>query len=230
MSAKSKNSNKLNRQDLEAGIFSVWLTDFCEAQRKDTGMEVSCGDCNACCKSSYFIHVRPDEKTTLSRIPCELLFPAPGLPKGNVLMGYDEHGCCPMLIDEKCSIYKARPLTCRNYDCRVFTATGLLAGEADKLKINQRIQQWQFKYPAKIDHDRQAALKAAALFLRERAGSFPDGFVPNNTSHLAVMAIKVYDVFLKYIDEPGDTGNFPPDSTIIEEVMEVLEKFGTGNV
>ena len=113
------------QQDLPAGRFSSWLRRTRSAQLEENGVDVPCGECNACCKSSYFIHIRPEETQTLSRIPGELLFAAPGLPEGNVLLGYDENGHCPMLIDEKCSIYEHRPLTCRTYDCRIFPAAGI---------------------------------------------------------------------------------------------------------
>ena len=60
-----------------------------------------CGTCTACCTSSQFVHIGPDEVDTLAHIPAELLFPAPRMPKGHVLLGYDERGHCPMLIDER---------------------------------------------------------------------------------------------------------------------------------
>ena len=56
--------------------------------------------------------------------PAALRFPRPGRPKGHVVLGYDEHGRCPMLGDHGCTIYEHRPRTCRTYDCRVFAATG----------------------------------------------------------------------------------------------------------
>ncbi len=63
-----------------------------------------------------FVHIKPDETQTLRRIPRALLFPAPGLPKGHRVMGYDDRGYCPMLVDDKCSIYEDRPQACRTYD------------------------------------------------------------------------------------------------------------------
>ena len=36
-----------------------------------------------------------------------------------------------MLVDGRCSIYEHRPRTCRTYDCRIFTATGLDVGAND---------------------------------------------------------------------------------------------------
>jgi len=86
---------------------------------------VPCGSCTACCTSSQFIHIAPDEVDPLGVIPRDVLFPAPRLPVGHVLMGYDDNGHCPMLVDGACSIYEHRPRTCRTYDCRAFAASGL---------------------------------------------------------------------------------------------------------
>lgn len=88
------------QQYLPAGRFSSWLCRTRSAQVKENGVDVPCGDCNACCRSSCFIHIRPEEMQTLALIPGELLFAAPGLLEGNVLLGYNENGHCPMLIDD----------------------------------------------------------------------------------------------------------------------------------
>ena len=93
------------------------------------GSDVPCGTCTACCTSSQFVHIEPDERDALAHIPAELLFPAPGRPRGHVLLGYDERGHCPMLVDGACSIYAHRPRTCRTYDCRVFAAAGVDPGD-----------------------------------------------------------------------------------------------------
>ena len=37
--------------------------------------DVPCNGCTACCRSSQFVHVGPDEADTLAHIPAELLFP-----------------------------------------------------------------------------------------------------------------------------------------------------------
>jgi hypothetical protein len=42
---------------------------------------------------------------------------------------------------------------------------------------------------------------------------------------LAIFAIKVYDVFLKYKDEYDETGREAPDFEIAEAVMEAMKKF-----
>lgn len=211
------------QQDLAAGGFSSWLRRIRSAQGKGNGIDVPCGDCNACCRSSYFIHIRPEETRTLARIPKKLLFAAPLLPKGNVLLGYDEKGCCPMLIDDQCSIYAHRPLTCRSYDCRIFPAAGIDAGDDDKALIAKRIGRWKFGYPIRGDRLRHAAVQAAALFLREHAACFPAGVVPRNPTQLAILAIKVYRVFLKYDEESRQAGRVSAPE-IVQAVMAANEK------
>ena len=210
------------RQDLPAGGFSDWLRSTRSAHATDAEADVLCGECTACCTSSYFVHIGPQETETLARIPSDLLFAAPGLPEGTMLLGYDENGHCPMLIEAKCSIYEYRPLTCRMYDCRVFAAAGIAA---DRTLITQRARRWKFSYPTKGDRKRHAAARAAARFLRERAECFPGGAVPDNPAQVAVLAIKVFDVFLKNDDASGQTGRVSSDTDIAKAVMEADEKF-----
>src|SRR5664280_2734605 len=123
---------------VDAGRFSVWLNTILQVLRKGETSDVPCGSCTACCTSSQFIHIAPDEVDALAVIPGELLFPAPRLPAGHVLMGYDERGHCPMLIDGACSIYEHRPRTCRTYDCRVFATSGLELEDPAKSEIHDQ--------------------------------------------------------------------------------------------
>ena len=83
------------RRDLPAGGFSPWLRRIRVGLVEEDGADVPCGECSACCTTSHFVHVGPDETRALAGIPRELLFPAPGLPAGNVLPGYDGQGRCP---------------------------------------------------------------------------------------------------------------------------------------
>lgn len=130
-------------EELDAGDFTTWLHAMREALHGERDADAPCDGCSACCTSSQFVHVRPDEHDTLAHIPRELQFPAPGLPDGHVVLGYDARGHCPMLVDGRCSIYDHRPRTCRTYDCRVFAATGV---ESDKPAIAQRVARWRFTY------------------------------------------------------------------------------------
>jgi Fe-S-cluster containining protein len=180
---------------LPAGSFSSWLRETGLAQDREDGAEVPCGDCTACCTSSQFVHVGPDETETLARIPRALLFPAPGRPRGHVLLGYDDRGHCPMFVDGRCSIYQHRPRTCRTYDCRVFPAAGLTPVAAQG-QITKRTRRWRFAHPAPLDAQLHAAVRAAAAFLRSNADRWPDGVVPRNPTQLAVLAIGIHGVFL----------------------------------
>jgi hypothetical protein len=103
------------------------------------------------------VHIAPDEVETLTHVPTALRFPAPGLPAGHVVLGYDEHGHCPMLVDGSCSIYEHRPRTCRVYDCRVFAATGVDPGTAQPA-IAERVASWHFTVD---DQRRWDAVRAA---------------------------------------------------------------------
>ncbi len=136
--------------------FSEWFVEFDEAMQGRRDASVPCGACTACCTSSQFVHIDPDETDTLGHIPADLLFRAPGLPKGHRVMGYDERGHCPMLVDGDCSIYEHRPRACRIYDCRVFTVTGVVP---DQPAIAERAGDWEFEID---DQPRWAAVRAAA--------------------------------------------------------------------
>jgi len=182
--------------ELATDSFSSWLIATRDAYKNGGSADVPCGECNACCRSSYFIHITPNEKETLQHIPKELLFSAPGLPKGNVLMGFDQEGRCPMLSNNRCSIYQYRPLTCRSYDCRVFSATGLVEEERDL--ISQQASRWKFKFQSEEDRVLYFYVRAAADFIIENQSMFPDGFVPGNPTQQAMLAIQVHDFFRGY--------------------------------
>jgi uncharacterized protein len=208
--------------DLPAGGFSSWLrrTRSSLADEREAG--VPCGECCACCTSSHFVHVGPEETEALARIPRELLFAAPGQPRGTLLLGYDENGRCPMLTGHECSIYEHRPLTCRTYDCRVFAAAGIAA---DRAQITQRAQRWKFSHPTRDDRAQHAAVQAAARFVRERAGHFPGGAVPDDPAQVAVLALKVSDVFLERGGEPGEAGRAPSDAEVARAIVAANEEF-----
>jgi uncharacterized protein len=191
-------------RDLPAGDFSSWVLEMQGAIRGERGSDVPCGGCTACCMSSQFIHIGPDEIDTLARIPAELLFRAPRLPRGHLLLGYDERGHCPMLVDNQCSIYDHRPRTCRTYDCRIFPAAGVGIDDDDNVLIARQARRWEFSFPTQADRNRHDAVRAVATFLHEHS-VLPDGVVPANTTQLAVLAIEHHDVLLRHDDKTGQT-------------------------
>jgi Fe-S-cluster containining protein len=185
--AMSEDPN-LEAPDLDAGAFSLWLAEMLGALRGERESKVPCNGCTACCTSSQFVHIEPDETDTLAHIPQELLFPAPLAPDGHVLLGYDEQGHCPMLIDDKCSIYEHRPRTCRTYDCRIFPATGITVGadDPDSHAIARRARRWRFSFPSDTDRAEYEAVRAAASSLAEGKTS---------ATQRAVVAIEIHDRF-----------------------------------
>jgi len=159
-------------------------------------MDVPCGECRGCCTSSLFIHVRPDESETLAVIPARLLVRAPGRPRGHTLLGFAEDGSCPMFKAQACSIYAHRPRTCRDYDCRMFAAAGIDAGDGKDV-INERVRAWEFSYESDAEQRAHDAVRAAAAFIQEERDSFPGGAAPTSPDQIAVLALKVYELFLE---------------------------------
>lgn len=148
---------------LDAGEFGRWAEEMRAALDGRRDAEVPCGECAACCASSQFVHIEPDETETLARVPKRLRFPAPGLPRGHVLLGYDERGCCPLFVDGKCSIYEVRPRTCRTYDCRVFPAAAIVPGS--QARIAEQVARWRFRYASEESRALHAQVMAAAEML-----------------------------------------------------------------
>ena len=224
---KSIDADKLTGNDeIATEGFSSWLNRIRESQKTGEAVNVPCGDCTACCTSSYFIHIKPGETGTISKIPGKLMFPAPGLPKGNLLLGFDKKGRCPMFINNLCSVYDNRPETCRTYDCRIFTATGLQPGD-DKALISRQVKRWKFKFENDLDLCDYSAVHNASGFITRYAGSFPAGFIPINIPQQAMIAIKTYEVFLKpeCINIDKEEIRISVVEEIVKSIIEAYKKF-----
>ena len=178
--------------ELPAGGLAAWATQMQRAIREEGQVDVPCGGCTACCRASQFVHVAPDEAETLARIPPGLLVPAPGLPDGHTLLGYDERGHCPMLVDDRCSIYEHRPRACRTYDCRVFAASGI--GLDAPGPVARRARRWRFEIESSEDARAHAAVRAAATYVDAHPELFPDGAATQ--TRRAVRAIELHERFL----------------------------------
>lgn len=76
---------------------------------------VPCGTCRGCCRAGYAIGLSPTEAALIPHTlieGCAVVMPLPD-------------GACPFLIDERCSIYDKRPVSCRQFDCRDFAIASI---------------------------------------------------------------------------------------------------------
>jgi Fe-S-cluster containining protein len=199
MSPSSGSDSAESVRSVSAGNFSTWLEVTLRTGDSLVDSDVPCGDCTACCTSSYFIHIQPHETSALARISPDYLVDAPGLPPGHVVMGYNELGHCPMFVDGGCSIYDDRPQTCREYDCRIFAATGVEL--TDKPRVLAQTRRWEFETPTNLDEVQRDAVRTCKEFLLTHSHNLPPGSVPKDSTNLAMLAISLHVLFMS-----GDVG------------------------
>jgi Fe-S-cluster containining protein len=207
---------------ISAGEFSEWLQTAQPAVTHNLASDVPCGQCNACCRASYFIHVAPQDVAAKAVIPSELLFAAPGAPPGHQIMGFDEQGQCPMLKNDQCSIYAARPSTCRSYDCRVFAAADIAAGGAEKADVNARVLRWQFSHAdiqARLAH---AAVQKVAQVVKDCAEVFSaqTEFDSQAASPIARFAIEHHQQMLQLHEQVESTGRTLADAELAQRLLD----------
>ena len=207
---------------IDAGPFGQWLKQAQAALQGRGGMHVPCGDCVGCCTSKYSILLRPDDEA-LDIVPAALLSSVPGMSYPYAKMNPLADGTCPMFKLGRCSIYTQRPQTCLDYDCRVFAAAGLEAGE-DKPVINRRIREWRFTYESDTQRMLHQAIKSAARFIQQYADAFPVGWAPRVPAGVAVLAIKVHQVFLLPETSTGDI------TQRVKAVMQASQAFDQANI
>ena len=208
---------------IHAGNFSAWLRDAEASLRSGNGgADVPCGTCRGCCRSSMFIHIEPEETQTIARIPRSLLFTAPGRPKGRLLMGYNDKGHCPMLVDNQCSIYEHRPRTCRDYDCRVFAATGISVDHQTQAEIAQRVNAWVFSYESEESREEHRIVKEAAAFLQHNRNLFPPESLPGYPVQLAVLAVRIWKLFRELAAKSHNDVPSMPDAAVAHAIMSAL--------
>jgi len=193
-----------NDSDLLGAIkFVSWLNDFTGTLKGENNGYVPCEDCVGCCTSSYFIHLKPTDKNSIKHIPNELMFPAPGLPKGNYLLGYNENGHCPMFKKGRCSIYEHRPETCRQYDCRVYPATGIFPDDKNS-PIYRKAKGWKFDISTSNDIKAFEAVQKASTFITKYRELFPKTFFPSNAPQQAVLAIRIHSEFMRFDSDENE--------------------------
>jgi Fe-S-cluster containining protein len=223
----NRNNGNESASTAPAGDFSAWLHGMEASLRSGNGgADVPCGTCRGCCRSSMFIHIRPEETQSLRRIPRALLFPAPGRPKGHVLMGYNDQGQCPMLIDNQCSIYEDRPQTCREYDCRIFAATGISVDRQTQPEIAQRVREWVFNFEDEGSREEDRILKETAAFLEKNKELFPPWSIPSNPVQLAVLAVNIYRLFSDLMAQRRQDASSLSDAAITDVIQTALSELG----
>lgn len=176
-----------------AGEFGAWLAQMRAVLRGESDADVPCDGCVGCCVSDYPIPLRPDDTAALDRVPAALL----SLPRDGRLarMLPRDDGTCPMLSAGLCDIYRERPRTCRDYDCRIYAAAGL-EPDGERPVIQQRVREWGFSFASDADRDAAQAIRRATAFIRDHAALFPVAARAGSATAAAVLAIKVYPLFL----------------------------------
>ena len=162
------------------------------ALQGEAGSDVPCGDCRGCCVSGYPIVLREADAAITGRLSPQFLAQAGGLR----YMTARDDGTCPMLSAGNCSVYAQRPQTCRDYDCRIFAAAGVVPGSAQRQVINDRVAAWRFEYAGETERLAHAAVQAAAAFIRRVAGTPVAPQFPRTPTGAAVLALKCWTVFL----------------------------------
>jgi Fe-S-cluster containining protein len=202
---------------IDAGDFATWLSQTRAMLRGEAGPEVPCGDCVGCCVSSYPVPVRAHESASLAAIPIQHLARS---ANHHALIVALPDGRCPMLNADakRCSIYSHRPLTCRDYDCRIFAAAGIAAGSDDRSVINERVRKWRFSYRNTADRLMHEAVISAAAFIRTEAQRF-QGRAASTPTGIAVLAIKAYPVFL---DSSLQTSS---PERIVQSILQITREF-----
>jgi hypothetical protein len=84
--------------------------------------------------------------------------------------------------------------------------------------IAMRVSRWRFDYPTTGDRARHRATRAAAAFLREHSAVLSAGPAPISDTQIAVLAIRMYDLFLETDDGPS-----PAADALLAEIKRRLE-------
>jgi len=205
-----------------AGAFGAWLAAMRGVLRGQQSADVPCDGCVGCCVSSYAIALRPADTAALGAVPARYLrLPAAG--GGTALMAHREDGSCPMLEAGHCTIYAARPQTCRDYDCRIYAATGLLP-DGERPVIRDRVCEWRFEYPTQAERLQHEALRRAARFIRRHAELFPRAARAHSNAAAAVLAVKTW---LLFAHEKGDAATAASPAEQVRRVLEAARAFDT---
>ena len=181
--------NMTSHDLIETVSVDEWLEQFLSDKR---GEGVPCSDCSACCQSSLFILITPSDKEAKRAIPDQIMFKAPGLPDGYYLMGYDAQGRCPMFKDDQCSIYEARPDTCRRFDCRVLTATNAYQLPEAQFSIANKARHWSFRPDSNAEKLKK--IQQAFIQIESLAEKDSEKLIPAYLISRAAMSVEFYEL------------------------------------
>jgi len=203
-----------------AGAFGEWLAAMRRVLRGEQDADVPCGGCVGCCVSSYPIPLRTEDELARAQVPEQWLL-GPARAGERWLMGFREDGSCPFLSERCCSIYAGRPQTCRDYDCRIYTAAGLLP-DGERPVIAERVGAWEFGFSSEQEKADADAVGRAAQFIRANHTLFPPAMRAGSATAAAVLAVKTYPLFLAGI--PGAAQD------MVLRVVEAASAFDTAAV
>ncbi|MGC4029619.1 MAG: YkgJ family cysteine cluster protein [Steroidobacteraceae bacterium] len=200
---------------VDAGPFGEWLAAMRAVLRGERSADVPCGSCVGCCVSSYPIPLRPGDEVAREQVPEQWLL-EPALPGERWLMGFREDGSCPFLEAKCCSIYADRPQTCRDYDCRIYAAAGLMP-DGDRPVIAERVRAWEFAFSSEQERRDAEAMRCAARFIRQHQAQFPQAMRAGSATAAAVLAVKTYVLFVS-----TDMG---PTAEMVGRVIDAAKAF-----
>ena len=94
--------------------------DFLAAWWRGDADPVPCGECSACC---YYEGIPVDKKRDRRHLPHLL---TERNCDGDLVLRRRPDGGCVHLGEQGCTVYQYRPSVCRTFDCRAFSAMGLV--------------------------------------------------------------------------------------------------------
>lgn len=201
---------------VDAGSFGQWLAAMRAVLRGERDADVPCDDCVGCCISSYPIPLRPEDARARAEVPEEFLLGTMAAGE-RWMMGFREDGSCPFMETGRCGIYTDRPQTCRDYDCRIYAAAGLVP-DGNRAIIERRVKQWDFSFTSDEEREAAAAVRRTARFIQENAARFPASLRAGSATAAAVMAIKCFPA----ISAAEATGS---ESEVTQRILMALRKF-----
>lgn len=131
------------------------LREFLGALSFSKPSPVPCGECRQCCYH-HCVDVDPGVESAEDLAHLSLV-PHPKA-QGGFALAKGEDGACIHLGPDGCTVYEHRPRACRYYDCRAFSAIGVI----DTYEGGRHSPAWEFERSDLRERIYQAALRLAA--------------------------------------------------------------------